>query len=128
MGTENLPAILSVLALLGALAFLVESVIEVAIASWLGTVMANDEHRSLTLKLLSSAVGVGLSVLVGIDLFAEVLDIFSVVPNYANASAIVGEVLTGLLMGRGAQWFHDIGSAWLGLDGNYTKERDIGID
>jgi len=128
MGTENLAAILSVLALLGALAFLVESVIEVAIASWLGTVMANDEHRSLTLKLLSSAVGVGLSVLVGIDLFAEVLDIFSVVPNYANASAIVGEVLTGLLMGRGAQWFHDIGSAWLGLDGNYTKERDIGID
>jgi hypothetical protein len=128
MGTENLAEILSVLALLGALAFLVESVIEVVVASWLGRVVKEEDLRAMILKLLSSVVGVGLSVLIGIDLFAAVLGIFSVVPNYTSAAAIVGQVLTGLLMGRGAQWFHDIGSAWLGLDGNYTKERDIGIE
>ena len=119
---ENvLIGIAGILALLGALAFIVEAVVELVVASWLPWVLKDTEKRMVILKLISSAFGVAITILFGIDLFGAVVVVFDIEPVYGPAAVIFGQVLTGLLMGRGAQWFHDIGMTWLGLDGRIVR-------
>lgn len=115
--------VVGMVALLASLAFLIESVVEAVVASWLGRVIKDDGLRAMVLKLLGSALGVVLALLFGIDLLGAVGAAFGVVATYPAAAVIVGQVFTGLLMGRGAQWFHDVGVTWLGLDGTAPSNR-----
>lgn len=115
--------VIQLLALLAALAFIIEAVVEIAFASWLGRVIQEATLRATILKLLGSGLGVVLALVYGIDLLGAVAQIFGVVATYPIAAAIVGRVLTGLLFGRGSQWFHDIGVTWLGLDGTAPSSR-----
>ena len=123
MNGFDVGAVVVVMTLLAALAFLIESVIEAVVASWLSKLMQDDELRAMVLKLLGSVLGVVLALIFGIDLLGAVSEAFGVVAEYPEVAAVVGQVLTGLLMGRGAQWFHDVGVTWLGLDGTAPTNR-----
>jgi len=122
--------IVGLLALLGALAFLIEAVVEVAVASWLSWVIPDKvrddkgaDLRAVVLRLMASGGGVVLAIVYGLDLVGAVAATFGASVSYPAEAAIVGQVLTGLLMGRGAQWFHDVGTTWLGLDGAWPANR-----
>ena len=114
------------LALLAALAFLIEAVVEVAFASWLPWVIAllvpswieqrQEDLRALLLRVVGFAFGIALAITIGLDLIAAVVSAFNCTPNYPAGAAMIGRILTGLLLARGAQWFHDVGTTWLGLD------------
>lgn len=109
----------ALLALLAALAFLIEAVVEILVSSWLKRVVVgegNADLRALILRLCSSVVGVLVTMVYGLDLLSAVAQIFGVSPIAPAVAVIVGQVLTGVLLGRGSQWFHDIGVTWLGLD------------
>jgi hypothetical protein len=115
MGNLNLVSMLSVLAIL---AFLVEAIVEIMLASWLWKGKEEKaEARVTVLQLSASAVGVVLAIVFNLNVVGMVLAAFEMEPAYPAFAAIVGCVLTGLLFGRGANWFHDFGKRWLELDG-----------
>jgi hypothetical protein len=113
---ESGSQIVMLLALLAALAFLVEAVVEVLLAFWLKRVVTDDDVRANILKLAGSCLGVLLALMYGIDLLGAVAEAFGITVAFPIVATWAGRVLTGLLMGRGAQWFHDVGTTWLGLD------------
>lgn len=59
------------------------------------------------LRYVSALVGVALCVAYGIDIFEELLDV-------SAGYGVVGEVLTGLVLGRGANYVHDFYSRFVG--------------
>lgn len=124
---QDIGGIGELLGLLAGISFLVEAVVELTVASWLWK--GNQEMidtREMVLKLVTSAIGVGLAWGYNIDLIGAVADIFGVAPTNPMAMQLMGNILTGILVGRGAQWFHDMGSAWLGLDGNIPSIVQVG--
>jgi len=114
--------VVKLLALLGAMAFLIEAVIEVIVASWLKRVVQDSDTRAVVMQLCASGLGVVITLMYGINLLGAVAAAFGVTAALSIAP-IIGAVLTGLLIGRGAQWFHDIGVTWLGLDGGLPVLR-----
>lgn len=85
------------------LAFLSESLTEYFFAQWAGKY----------LKYVSAGVGVFLSVAYRADILSTCLGLdcwFPVVGPF------VGMFLTGLLLGRGSNWLHDLASKYFGLD------------
>ena len=112
-------------ALLAALAFLVEATVEVAVSSWLKSALpgeAKADARAVILQLVAMGIGVVIALMYNLDLPSAVATQFGVTAVF-SAAPVVGSVLTGLLMGRGAQWFHDVGTSWLGLDGKLPTNR-----
>lgn len=117
MVVEALSVVARLVALLAALAFLVEAVVEVIVGLWLRYVIADADLRVVIQKLVASLIGVIIALVWAVNLFEVVAEVFGVVSPLPAQAAVVGQILTGLLIGRGAQWFHDSGTFWLGLDG-----------
>lgn len=61
------------------------------------------------IKYVALAVGVVLSVNFQADIFAEYFGLVSTIPYF-------GIVLTGMVLGRGANYLHDFARKYLGLD------------
>ncbi|MBI2304697.1 MAG: hypothetical protein HYU86_08140 [Chloroflexi bacterium] len=85
-----------------ALAFLCESMTEYLFSDLI--VVLGGEKRHL--KYIAVAVGVGLSLAYGLDMMRVFLDISPRLPY-------LGEVLTGLILGRGANYVHDFYTSFL---------------
>lgn len=125
-GGMDFAAISQLLALLGMIAFLVEAVVEVLFLSWLKWAVDNflpdwddekrAEVRALILRIASYALGIVLSITIGFDLVAAVVTLFGATVEMPEVAATIGRVLTGILVARGAQWFHDLGTELIGLD------------
>ncbi len=126
--------------LLGALAFLVEAVVEVVVLPSLKWIIPDDkaDMRAAIIKWAISAIGAIITVAYELDLLAEVIKTVApeLLPDGMIATVngpifgrtlgqLIGQILTGLLLGRGAQWFHDIGGTWLGLDGKLLKRISL---
>jgi hypothetical protein len=113
MLVEMLTFVLQTVVLLFALSFLVEAVVQVVLGSWLWKgVEENANLRAVVLQLAAAAFGVILALAFGIDLIGKVVSFFDVTPVYPQFAFIVGCVLTGLLFGRGSNWFHDLMTKW----------------
>jgi hypothetical protein len=120
MLVEMLTFVLTTVALLFVLSFLVEAVVQVVLGSWLWKgVEEKANFRAVVLQLAAAAFGVVLALAFGIDLIGKVVSFFDVTPVYPQFAFIVGCVLTGLLFGRGSNWFHDLMSKW--------QEPNIGV-
>lgn len=94
-----------------ALAFMAESMTEYLFANWIG--WAKEKwpvvERLNPLKYIAAGVGVAFAFVYSLDLIAAML---GAVPN----PAWVGIVLTGLAVGRGANYVHDFAKTYLGLN------------
>jgi len=91
------------LALSVALAFLAESLVEYIF----GTLMDKFEilkSYKWTLMYVALAAGVGLSFFYNLDLISLITD---------EAATVVGMILTGLIVGRGANFVHQFVSEYL---------------
>lgn len=114
MNQENIAILIPLLA---TFAFMVEAVVEHIFASWL---WKGDESkadlRQLVLQLTASLVGVLICVVYGIDLLQATTNFFEQPAALESVAPWVGRILTGILIGRGGQWFHDFGGLF-GLDG-----------
>lgn len=88
--------ILASFAIILTLAFLTESLTEY----FFGDLLARRAAGPLVLKYLAAGVGVALALAYRIDLLR---DLFGIAPGVP----FVGEVLTGLILGRGANYVHD---------------------
>ena len=95
------------------LATLVEALVEYLIKPFFadpedpdggGIINLPEKVRTLILRYISALVGVGLCLAYGQDLLA-VVDMHSVSP-------IIGQVITGIVIGRGANYLHDLVSGW----------------
>jgi len=117
----DLGPVLLLFALLAFVAFVIEAVVELIISSWLKNVLPDEKWREVIQKLCASAIGVIFTISYGLDLFAVAVsvyaDILDLQPSYPTLAAWAGTVVTGLAIGRGAQWFHDAGTNRIGLDG-----------
>ena len=80
-----------------ALAFLCESLTEYFFADVLAALGVAGKH----LRYIAALVGVGLALLYGLDAMQRFLGLSPRVPH-------MGEVLTGLVLGRGANYVHDL--------------------
>lgn len=103
------------------LALVIEGVVEVLLASWIETIKdfhgeENAKKRELVLKLSTAVLGVAGCLVFGLDIVGGVLALFGVMPALPGIAAASGRVLSGILIARGAQWLHDFGARWLGLD------------
>ena len=96
------------------LAFIGESLVEYLLATWLGYVVKDKEVRVVIYKLSGGVFGLLLSFVFGIDLVGKLVGLFvEYVPT--QATVVVGRACTGLMMGRGSNWLHDLGKKWFGL-------------
>ena len=95
--------LIPIAAVLG-LALLCESLTEYFFAPLLAKFRINKGY----LRYISALVGVGLCLLYGVDALSGLLDLS---PRFAP----LGEVLTGLVLGRGANYVHDFYTRWLSL-------------
>jgi hypothetical protein len=94
------------------LATLVEALVEYLIKPFFadpdtetgGIINLPENVRTLILRYISALVGVGLCLAYGQDLLA-VVDLHSVSP-------VIGQVITGIVIGRGANYLHDLVSRW----------------
>lgn len=84
------------LSLILALAFLAETLTEYFFSSLLQGLRLSTSY----LRYISAVVGVGLCLAFGVDAFAS---LWGLTPRYGPA----GEVFTGLILGRGANFAHD---------------------
>lgn len=89
---------MGLVAVLG-LAFLAESLTEYFFADFL------TGPRARYLKYISCLVGIGLAMLYQIDIMGPLLGL---TPRWA----LPGQALTGVLLGRGANYIHDIYSRY----------------
>ena len=80
-----------------ALAFLCESLTEYFFSDVLIALRLDTKY----LRYIAAVVGVGLALLYGLD---ALRDFLGVSPRLAH----LGEVLTGLILGRGANYVHDL--------------------
>ena len=84
------------------LAFLCESLTEYFFSDVLVAVGLNTKY----LRYIAALVGVGLATLYGLDALRDFLGI-------SPRLAYLGEVLTGLILGRGANFVHDLYSTYI---------------
>ncbi|MBI4301757.1 MAG: hypothetical protein HY664_04040 [Chloroflexi bacterium] len=87
---------LTPLGLILALAFLAESLTEYLFADLLVSIKVDTKY----LKYVAALVGVALALAYGLDAIQE---FFAVSPGLPH----LGQVLTGLILGRGANYTHD---------------------
>jgi len=115
-------SIAPLLGLLASLAFLVEATVEVAFTGWLKwlaslvtawTEEQRAEFRAIIQRFAAFGLGIALCLSMGLDLIAAVAALGGV---DAPVVGPLGAILTGILIGRGAQWFHDMGTGVFGLD------------
>ena len=83
-----------------ALAFLAESLVEYFVAEWAGR----------WTKYIAAGVGIAMALNFGLDIFGELLGLGSRIP-YA------GMVLSGLVLGRGANFVNDFADRFLRPEG-----------
>lgn len=108
--TMSTPQPLSILVLLAVLAYVAEALTELLVASWLWKDQdSKAAQRATLLRFSSSGFGVVMALLYRLDLIGLIMAQFGQESPFAAAWA-VGAILTGLLMGRGGQWFHDLGT------------------
>ena len=107
---------------LAALSMLLYAVVELMIGSWLPWIWPGEseevrKRRSVVMQLLTAVVGVAFTVGYRLDLFALVLRLFNgtVTVTYEPWISTIGMIVTGLLIGRGSNWFHDIASTFGGI-------------
>lgn len=93
------------------LAFLSESMTEYVFGTWL----AGDG-----IKFISLAVGVGLALAYNVDVLSSALSFECQVPY-------VGQVLTGLIVGRGASFVHDFAAQFFPSKGQVEPLMAIGV-
>lgn len=93
-----------------ALAFVAESLVEYFAAEWVGR----------WAKYVAAGVGVLMALNFGLDIFGEFLGLESRVP-YA------GMVLSGLLLGRGANFVNDFGDRFLRRESGEQRRASQGI-
>lgn len=103
------------------LGLVIEGVVEVLVASWIEKIKGfggeeNAWKRELALKGASAIFGVVGCLVFGLDLVGVMLALFGIVPAAPGIAGILGQVLSGVMIARGAQWLHDFGTKWLGLD------------
>jgi len=89
-----------------ALAFLAESMTEYLFAPWVDALVARFPGLGQPLKYVSVCVGVGMA-------FAYSLDLLNVVFEMAANPPWVGILLTGMAIGRGSNYVHDLWSKYL---------------
>ena len=102
------------LSALAATAFLVESLSEQILGAWLDKL--DRDLKVNIIKTGSSVIGAVVCVMFGLDVLSMVEGVFGIDPMLPEVTKWIGPVLTGVLMGRGAQWFHDLGTKFLGVD------------
>jgi hypothetical protein len=67
------------------------------------------ERRKTIIQVVVAAFGVAVTLLYGIDMLGVALAKVGIMPvTYPLIASIFGQVLTGLLIGKGSNWFHDI--------------------
>lgn len=86
-----------------ALAFLAESMVEYLFGTLIDHIPALGSYR-WTLQYIAAIAGVGLAIYYGLDLIAVIGEQQSV--------TLVGQVLSGLIIGRGANFLHQFVSAY----------------
>ena len=82
-----------------------EAIIEFLVKPPLERLMANEEDRSIVYRTVSAAGGVLLALGFTVDTMA-LFGLEGVFPW-------LGAVVTGLLLGRGANWIHDFVNRWV---------------
>ena len=112
LAAGQVPVANPVLAILGIflLAALVEALIEYLVMPWLkpeGRELspAEDRARTMALRYSAAVLGVVLCIAYGVDVLALV-GLFSDWP-------FIGSILTGLLIGRGANFVNDFVERWI---------------
>lgn len=108
----------AIVALLMFAAFVIEAIVEYLAANWLKLVIKNAEWRAVTLRWTAGAVGVFFCAIWGVDLMSAVVSTFGFEPLHTRTAFWFGIVMTGLMIGRGANWLHDYAKRWFGLDQN----------
>lgn len=78
------------------LAFLAETITEYFFANWLGRLRLDAKY----LRYVSAVIGVALCLAYGVDIMGDVLGL-------SPRLGAVGQVLSGLMLGRGANYVHD---------------------
>ena len=93
------------------LAFMAESMTEYLFASWIDWAVSKwpSLEKAQPLKYVAALVGVAFAFAYSLDLIAAML---GAVPN----PPWVGVLLTGLAVGRGANYVHDFAKTYLGLN------------
>jgi len=84
-----------ILLALGVLAFLVESMVE-----YFQSPFANTDWRTLVLRTIAGVLGIAIAISYHLDVFNALL------PEVLSAS-ILGQIMTGLVIGRGASFAHE---------------------
>jgi hypothetical protein len=84
------------------------------LATWLKFIVKDEEVRTLIYKLAGGIFGLVLTFTFGIDLLSAVIGLV-VTFEATSATMVVGRVCTGLMMGRGSNWLHDLGKKWFNL-------------
>jgi len=96
------------------LAFIGESLVEYVLM-WLKFVVFDEDVRTVVYKLAGGAFGLLLAFVFGLDLISALVSLFAPFEP-TQATVIVGQACTGLAMGRGSNWLHDLGKKWFGLN------------
>lgn len=81
------------------LATLVEGMVEYLLDVPLKKLIADADWRGEAMKVSAALVGVVVALLAGLDIFAPVL---------GDKTPLLNQVLTGLVIGRGANYAHDV--------------------
>jgi hypothetical protein len=103
---ENV-SVLAVLAVVLFLAFLVESLVEYLLGAIIANVHALEPYKWLTIYV-AAIVGI-------VGAFTYGFDLLSLLGQYLGITitiTIFGKILTGLAIGRGANYIHDIVSRY----------------
>lgn len=104
-----LQAVLVTLAVIFALAFLAESMVEYVLGTPFEKIEALQPYK-WTLMYPALAVGVGLALYYKLDLIALIPQILE---SGAQPGTVVGMVLTGFGIGRGAEYLHKFVKSYL---------------
>ena len=108
----------AIVALLIFAAFVIEAIVEYLAASWLKLVIKSAEWRAVALRWTAGAIGIFFCSIWGVDLMSAVVSAFGFEPLHTQTAFWFGIVMTGLMIGRGANWLHDLAKQWFGLDHN----------
>jgi hypothetical protein len=85
------------------LATLVEGMVEYLLDVPLKKLVADADWRGEVMKVSAALVGVLVALLAGLDIFAPIL---------GDRAPLLNQVLTGLVIGRGANYAHDLVSGF----------------
>lgn len=118
----DLGSVFLLFALLAGMAFVIEAVVELIAAAWIKDWIPDETKRRNVLRVIASLIGIVFTVSYGLDIFAVLVAIYADILNleavYPEIAQWAGTIVTGISIGRGAQWFHDIGKSRFGLDGD----------